>query len=174
MVLLVVAMLGAPIYLISRRTSSSHLSSVQLVRRAVVANHAVSGASAGRQKAVSDLSERLSRATDTCRYGPARDDPEGKLALAEWDIAAAQDLENVSPGEEARIRASIGAEMGLAPSAVNGWKQIYQSRAERARRVLDEAKARETDTKLKACQYLPELARLLAEAKSAASVPAVP
>jgi hypothetical protein len=58
---------------------------------------------------------------------------EGDASLSEWDIAAAGNVDKVSPEQEWEIRKSLGAEMGLAPSEVNGWKEIYKSRAEAAR-----------------------------------------
>lgn len=61
---------------------------------------------------------------------------EADRAKAEWDIAAAQNLDSVSTEQEWEIRASLGAEMGLAPSQVNGWRQIYRARAETAQKKL--------------------------------------
>lgn len=58
----------------------------------------------------------------------------GQQALADWDNGAAANLENVSEEQEWEIRKSLGREMGLAPSEVNGWKDIYRSRAEGAAR----------------------------------------
>lgn len=121
------------------------------------------------QQEVADLTERLGRATNTCQYGPSRSDPDGKLAMAEVDLAMADNIENISPSEERRIRASLGAEMGLAPSEVNGWKAIYRSRAEQAKRLLADAEAEEAEIKKDACDYIPELQGLLAEAKRSAA-----
>jgi DNA-binding transcriptional regulator YdaS (Cro superfamily) len=54
-----------------------------------------------------------------------------------WDIAAAENLDNISSAQEWEIRKSIGAELGLAPSEVNGWKEIYRRRAASAKRKLE-------------------------------------
>lgn len=72
-----------------------------------------------------------------CAYGPQRSvDEVRKEALAEWDVAAAQSVDDISREQEWEIRKSLGAEMGLAPSEVNGWKDIYRGRAEQAKRAL--------------------------------------
>lgn len=88
--------------------------------------------------------------------------------MAEVDLAMADNIDNISPTQEQRIRASLGAEMGLAPSEVNGWKEIYRSRATQAKSLIERAKAQEAETKDAACDYLPELGRLLADAQKAA------
>lgn len=115
------------------------------------------------QKQVRDLKERLVRARETCESGPTRYDDDGAEAMAEVDVAMAENIENVSPEQEQRIRASIGAEMGLAPSEVNGWKAIYRSRAEQARRRLAEREK----VQRSACEYVPTLEAELREAEEA-------
>lgn len=65
----------------------------------------------------------------------------GQAALNEWDIAAADSVETISAEQEWEIRKSLGKEMNLAPSEVNGWREIYRSRAEKAKRELDRQKA---------------------------------
>jgi hypothetical protein len=100
-------------------------------------------------KARSDLEQDQKQLADTesvCKYGPEQPiEDVRKEALAEWDAAAGENLENISPEQEWEIRKSLGAEMGLAPSEVNGWKDIYRSRAEHAKQVL---KSREENRKL--------------------------
>jgi hypothetical protein len=101
------------------------------------------------QTARSDLErdqQQLDGLRATCAYGPERSpDDLREEALAEWDAAAGENLDNISPEQEWEIRKSLGARMGLAPSEVNGWKDIYRGRAEQAKRVL---KAREDTRKL--------------------------
>lgn len=89
---------------------------------------------------------QLESTQNACRFGPERPvDQIREEALAEWDAAAAENLDDISPDQEWEIRKSLGAEMGLAPSEVNGWKDIYRSRAEQAKGVL---KSREQTRKL--------------------------
>ena len=64
----------------------------------------------------------------------ALDAERGQMGLAEWDIEAAIDVDNISQSQEWEIRKSLGAEMNVAPSEMNGWKAIYRARAENARR----------------------------------------
>jgi hypothetical protein len=114
---------------------------------------------------VMNLTERLGRATDTCTNGPVRSDEDGKLAMAEVDLAMADNIDNISPAQEQRIRASLGAEMGLAPSQVDGWKDIYRSRAKNAKSLIALAEKEEAESKKAACDYLPELRALLQKAQ---------
>lgn len=92
------------------------------------------------QQAESTLEQtnsRLSNAELVCRWGPQESADEiRERALAEWDSAVADNVQNISAEQEWEIRKSLGREMGLAPSEVNGWKQIYESRGESAKRVL--------------------------------------
>lgn len=118
------------------------------------------------EKNVADLDEQLERATITCRDGPPRHDLDGEIALAEVDLAMVEGIDSVSPEQERRIRASLGAEMGLAPSEVDGWRDIYRSRAEAARRVIQGAEARERDVQRSACVNVPDLKSQLERAKS--------
>lgn len=72
-----------------------------------------------------------------CRYGPPESaDEVRERSLAEWDAIAGENVANISPNQEWEIRRSLGREMGLAPSEVNGWRQIYEARATRARETL--------------------------------------
>lgn len=81
-----------------------------------------------------------------CKNGPTEGPyvptplTEGEKVRAEWDIAAAESLNDIQPQQEWEIRKSLGAEMGLAPSEVNGWRDIYKSRAEQAQHKLSAAK----------------------------------
>ena len=75
----------------------------------------------------------LASAEDSCfRQEVKKNQALGKKALGEWDEAAVANLAVISKEEEWEIRTSLGREMGLAPSEVNGWKDIYRSRAEAA------------------------------------------
>lgn len=103
---------------------------------------------------------------------------DGARSKAEWDIAAAENLKNVSPDQEWEIRKSLGAEMGLAPSEVNGWRDIYRSRAEQARRILEaskqpaaqQARAYNMTIKQSSCNAIPSAeARVVKLAKALAS-----
>lgn len=101
--------------------------------------------------------DRLDHAVDACRNGASSGDPAGKYALAEVDIAMADSIDDVSPEQEWRIRKSIGAEMGLAPSEVDGWKDIYRGRAEQARRLLKERDDALQRTRVELCKAIPAL-----------------
>jgi hypothetical protein len=101
--------------------------------------------------------DRLDHAVDACKNGASGGDPTGKYALAEVDIAMADNIDNVSPEQEWRIRKSIGAEMGLAPSEVDGWKDIYRGRAEQARRLLKERDDALQRTRIELCDAIPAL-----------------
>ncbi len=80
----------------------------------------------------------LENASITCAHGRGRSiDEVREEALAEWDAAVGDNLDNISPEQEWEIRKSLGAQMGLAPSEVNGWKDIYRNRAEQAKRILN-------------------------------------
>ncbi|MDY7098705.1 MAG: hypothetical protein SXU28_11255 [Pseudomonadota bacterium] len=57
----------------------------------------------------------------------------GKAAKNEWDIAAADTVDSISPEQEYEIRTALGREMGLAPSEVDGWREIYERRAKLAK-----------------------------------------
>lgn len=114
-----------------------------------------------------EVEQRLKDAEHVCNYGPPRTSREiREEAIAEWDIAAAENLDNISQQEEWRIRKAIGAEIGLPASDVNGWKDIYRSRAEQATRRLQERKATESrreksrlNDQKEACASLPEYQR---------------
>lgn len=69
---------------------------------------------------------------------------EGRQAQAAWDAAAAENLDNISPEQEWEIRRSIGAELGIAPSEVDGWKEIYRQRAEASQRAVERDEARQS------------------------------
>lgn len=107
------------------------------------------------------LQRRHERAVRICENGAPRRDPDGELELAEVDVAMADSIDSVSPEQEQRIRASIGAEMGLAPSQVNGWRSIYEGRARRARGLLEQAEAAEKREQDRACAEAPDLAEQL-------------
>lgn len=80
-----------------------------------------------------------------CQNGPESGPPAppplsvADRANAEWDIAAAENIENVSLEQEWDIRLALAAELGLAPSRVD-WRGIYRRRAEIARRKIAGAK----------------------------------
>lgn len=79
----------------------------------------------------------LQKAENVCGFGPERSNDEiREEAFAEWDAAAGENLDDISPEQEWEIRKSLGDEMGLAPSEVNGWKEIYRGRAKQAKIVL--------------------------------------
>jgi hypothetical protein len=100
---------------------------------------------------------RLDHAVDVCKNGTQGSDPTGRFAAAEVDIAMADNIENVSPEQEWRIRKSIGAEMGLAPTEVDGWKDIYRGRAEQARKLLKEHEEALRRTRVELCSAIPDL-----------------
>ena len=82
--------------------------------------------------------DQLKVVTSNCEFGPSPSINEVREeALAEWDAAAADNLENISPEQEWEIRKALADEMGLAPSEVNGWKDIYRGRAAQAKGVLE-------------------------------------
>lgn len=101
--------------------------------------------------------DRLDHAVEVCKNGASGGDPTGKFASAEVDIAMADNIDNVSPEQEWRIRKSIAAEMGLAPSEVDGWKDIYRSRAEQARRLLKDRDEALQRTRTELCDAIPSL-----------------
>ena len=51
------------------------------------------------------------------------------VAKAQWDVAAAKNMDSIAADQETEIRESLGDRMGIAPSQV-GWKGIYKSRAD--------------------------------------------
>lgn len=57
---------------------------------------------------------------------------DGQVALSQFDEAVAANLDNPTPRQEREIRAMLGREMGLPPSQVNGWREIYRARARNA------------------------------------------
>jgi hypothetical protein len=99
--------------------------------------------------------DRLDHAVDACKNGASGGDPTGKYALAEVDIAMAENIDKVSPEQEWRIRKSIGAELGLAPSEVDGWKDIYRGRAEKARKLLKDRDDALQRTRVELCDAIP-------------------
>lgn len=134
--------------------------------------------------------QQLDSAKSTCAYGPARSvDDIREEALAEWDAVAGENLESVSPEQEWEIRKSLARELGLAPSEVDGWKDIYRSRAERAKRTIqrrEETQKFDEDVRATeqqaACENVPgeqkavelqkaEVARLERELKDSADAP---
>jgi hypothetical protein len=117
------------------------------------------------QKNVGDLSERLKRARDTCEFGPPSYDADGSDALDEVDVAMADNIDNVSPSQEQRIRESMGAEMGLSPSQVDGWKDIHRGRAQQARLRLERRRAANEASKRGACSNIAGLERELEQAE---------
>ncbi|QOV94228.1 hypothetical protein [Novosphingobium sp. ES2-1] len=93
---------------------------------------------------ISELEALRSQHVETCSNGTNAEPYYRKLsererALAEWDAIAGEDLDSISADQEWEIRRSIGDQMGLAPSQVNGWKSIYKARQEQAKRLLAEA-----------------------------------
>jgi hypothetical protein len=82
----------------------------------------------------------------TCRYGPTPSPDEVReKSLAQWDAAAGDSLADIAPDQEWEIRKALGREMGLAPSEVNGWRDIYERRAAEARRTLARNKEEEAE-----------------------------
>jgi hypothetical protein len=61
---------------------------------------------------------------------------QGKISQAEWDVAAAKDMNSIDPEQEQEIRESLGDQMGIAPSRVD-WKGIYESRAKAGKAKLE-------------------------------------
>lgn len=88
-----------------------------------------------------DLSSAESRCANA-NLAYARAD--GQIALSQFDEAVAANVDHASPRQEREIRAMLGREMGLPPSEVNGWREIYRARARnaQARRVSEQ---RESD-----------------------------
>lgn len=108
-----------------------------------------------------------------CEFGPLPSVEDiREEALAEWDIAAGSSLDNISPEQEWEIRKSLAAEMGLAPSEVDGWRDIYRGRAEQAKRVLENRKSSSVDEELRArerkaaCGSLSESEKVLQSQKA--------
>lgn len=89
-----------------------------------------------------DLVRQLEAAEKTCDEGARISDPLGELAMAEFDVAHAESIPTMTSEQEWRTRAAIGAEIGLAPSQVDGWKSILEARARSARAKIEAA---ETD-----------------------------
>jgi hypothetical protein len=82
---------------------------------------------------VQDAIAELAPDVSACDGLQQKDNEEaGERSKAEWDRAAAANIENVSPEQEAEIRASLGAELNIPPSKVD-WKDIYRRRAEQAK-----------------------------------------
>jgi hypothetical protein len=62
-----------------------------------------------------------------CKYGPEESaDDIRERSLAEWDAAVGNNIGNIAPDQEWEIRKALGREMGLAPSEVNGWRDLCQ------------------------------------------------
>lgn len=126
------------------------------------------------EKARRDLTGTQKVCLDGPESGPYAPPPltQGERAKAEWDIAAADNIGDISPEQEWEIRASLGSEMGLAPSQVNGWRDIYRSRAEIARRKIkaakqptpEEVEAYRSRIQKEACADLAEVKRRFATA----------
>lgn len=108
------------------------------------------------EKATAELSnatEVLAGTEDTCANGYHPDEPSvngdtleerqaaGRLSQEKWDLAAAEAIKDVSSAEEARIRNSLGAEFGIAPSEMNGWRDIYEARAAKGKARASAAKS---------------------------------
>ncbi len=60
----------------------------------------------------------------------------GLKSRADFDIAAAENLDNISKSQEWDIRESIAARTGIAPSEVDGWKSVLEGRASNAKSDL--------------------------------------
>lgn len=107
------------------------------------------------------LEDRLSSAKSACAYQTVEYNKETVPQYeAEWDMAAAENIDSISPKGEWEIRKMLGREMGLHPSEVNGWREIYRKRAESARRQqesvsrhIEEARKRKDE----ACDYKDQL-----------------
>src|SRR5690242_17349494 len=75
---------------------------------------------------LSDLNSKLSRCNELyIEHNQAQ----GTAALAEWDKAAAENVDQISRSQEDEIRIALGRELNIAPSQV-AWKDIYRRRAE--------------------------------------------
>lgn len=85
------------------------------------------------------LRDSESSAWTECKYGPAPTlqdrQSEGEEALAQWDAAAADAVDNMSLEQEWDARVAISRETGVAPSRVD-LKGIYKVRGEQARAAL--------------------------------------
>lgn len=68
---------------------------------------------------------------------------DGQIALAQVDQAIGENVDQFTPRQEREIRALLGREMGLPPSQVNGWREIYRARARnaQARRAEEQREA---------------------------------
>lgn len=94
-----------------------------------------------KQEELEATKTELSSTESTCFSAEiARNRAEGKMALAEFDMVAVENVDHMSKDQEWAIRKSIGAEIGLAPSEVNGWKDMYRGRAEAAKRAQESIK----------------------------------
>jgi hypothetical protein len=60
---------------------------------------------------------------------------QGEVDEAQWDVAAAKNMDSMAPEQEAEIRESLGDQMGIAPSKVD-WKGVYERRAEAGKTKL--------------------------------------
>jgi hypothetical protein len=60
---------------------------------------------------------------------------EGDVAQAQWDVAAAENVDSIDPDQEAEARESLGDRMSIAPSKVD-LKGTYQSRADAGKAKL--------------------------------------
>lgn len=120
-------------------------------------NDQPSVASVARDDDLATARGHLDHAVDVCKNGTRGSDPTGRFAAAEVDIAMADNIDNVSPEQEWRIRKSIGAELGLAPTEVDGWKDIYRARAEQARKLLKEREDALRRTRAELCDAIPDL-----------------
>ena len=106
----------------------------RLIILAIIAMSACSSAETERlEKITSELAEIESRDAACFAAQRAQSEAQGASSLREWDTAAAENLENVSPEQEWEIRKQLAREMNLAPSEVDGWKDIYRSRAKQAK-----------------------------------------
>ena len=87
-----------------------------------------------------ELRDQERPAWTDCKYGPAptmaEAQAEGERALAQWDIAAADAAEQMSPEQEIDARMNIAHETGISPSQVD-LKGIYERRAEQAQATLE-------------------------------------
>lgn len=83
-----------------------------------------------------ELRDQEGSAWIACKYGPPptleERQAEGKRALAQWDVAAADAGDQMSPEQEMDARVSIAREIGISPSQVD-LKGIYERRAEQAK-----------------------------------------
>ena len=83
-----------------------------------------------------DEIQRVQADLASCDYAQTQVEKEqGEVDKAQWDVAAAKNMDSMAPEQEAEIRESLGDRMGIAPSKVD-WKGVYERRAEAGKAKL--------------------------------------